>query len=65
MKYLIKRKRCKNKKCKKLVVKLVNNELCMTCYQAKYYQKITKTKRKKKTINKRRMPWWLSAFLYG
>jgi hypothetical protein len=63
--YLLKRKRCRNKKCNKLVIRLVNEQYCMTCYQSKYYQNITKNKRKKKSNRKRQMAWWLSAYIYG
>lgn len=64
-KYLIKRQKCKNDGCGKPVIRLVNDELCITCYQAKYYQNITKKKRKKKSSRKKDMPWYLSAYLFG
>jgi len=63
MDHLIKRKRCK--KCHKLVTRLVNNQYCMTCYQANYYQNVTKKKRKTKSAKKRKLAWWVSAYLYG
>lgn len=46
MDYLIKRKPCS--KCNKNTVRLINDDVCLKCYQADYYQKITKKRRKSK-----------------
>lgn len=59
IKYLLKRKRCKN--CKKLFVRLINNEYCIVCYQAKYYKEVTKKKRKKKNREKQNLAWWMNT----
>lgn len=61
--YLLKRQKCKNSKCKGNkdgFIKLVNNEYCMKCYQARYYQANTKKKRKKnKNVHQLMDVWWI------
>lgn len=44
--FLVERKKCS--KCSKDVVRLVNEDVCIICYQSDYYKRITKKKRKNK-----------------
>ena len=59
--YLTKREKCAS--CGELFVKLVNDLYCMRCYQANYYQTITKKKRKKNKKNNycydKKYAWWI------
>lgn len=64
--YLLKRKKCKNPKCKGNTsgfVRLVNNEYCIKCYQAMYYRQVTKKKRKKRKQDNPYSAWWVEAYI--
>jgi len=57
MEFLVERKTCQNPNCGKEVTHLVNDKLCMKCYQREYYLKKTRPKRKRKKKQKR--AWWM------
>lgn len=64
-KYLLKRQKCKNPKCKGNdlgFIRLVNDEYCIKCYQAMYYKTITKKKRKKKRKENPYTAWYVIAY---
>lgn len=61
--FITKRQNCLE--CKNGFVRLVNDEYCSKCYQSRYYQTITKAKRKKRKketsfLNKK--AWWVDAY---